>query len=433
MKNDLQGKKILIIGGINAIADLVELAHKRGIKVGVLDYNKNTYLKSIADYAYDMDALDVDGIVEIVREENYQGIISNFADSLMPYVNEVAQKTNLYTVFNEKQIKLSTDKMFFKQQCVKNGVLVPKQYDFSPDKIDEFSSTAFPVIVKPVDGSGSKGISVCRDVRELKEGYLLAVSQSRNRRVIVEQYLEGDEINLTYIAQDGDISLAAIHDRYFNAEQKSQIRVPDVYIYPSKYVDLFIDKYNDVVIRMLKNMGVKNGSLFMQAFVVGDQVYIYEAGMRLNGCKTYQILEVENKYNSLEHLMNYSLTGSMGEKVIFDPHFKRWYATLNVVGKPGAEKIRFNKIERLQSKEWIISIARSYFDGETIPQNSGGTLVQLVARIHLYADTKKVLLERIQETYDLLDVTDAYGENALCAQHSVYDLRKNLNYDLSYR
>ena len=248
--------------------------------------------------------------------------------------------------------------------------------------------------------------------------------------MIVEQYLPYDEINLTYIAQDGDIQLAAIHDRYFNTEQKSATKAPDLYIYPSRYTDLFLEKYNDLVINMLRGIGIKNGSLFIQAIIKDSKLYCYEAGMRLNGCKTYQILEYENDYNTQEHLMQFALTGSMGAHTQFNPKMKRWYATLNVLGEPGATIARYEGIEELETYPWLIHIARRYTEGQTIPADSAGTLVQDTTRIHVVADTKEELIQRIDKVNELYKLIDPNGRNIILTPHDLKEVYAGLTYDL---
>ena len=168
----------------------------------------------------------------------------------------------------------------------------------------------------------------------------------------------------------------------------------------------------------------------MQAVVWGEQIYFYEAGMRLNGCKTYQILEVENGYNTFEHLMQYALTGSMGQHCQFNARFNRWYATWNVVGKPGmvCEKIIGKEI--IDSYPWVIWISQRYGPGEIIPESAKGTLLQLVSRIHVLGETKEELLAHIDTLQKQYHVKDAAGQDVLMVPHDVNDIRVRLDYEL---
>ena len=430
MKTDLRGKKLLLVGGLNNTVDLIDLAHRNGVTVGVADYNHGTLAKSLADYAFDVNAYDEDAMAKLIEEEHFDGVITAFNERLGPIVRKLADRVGMTAPFTVEQLKMSTNKKYFKHTCQKYGVPVPKEYTVKCIEDIDHQQIDYPVIIKPVDSASSVGVTPCFNAEELKEGFRNAVAHSKTKDAIVEQYVPYDEINMTYIAQDGDIQLAAIHDRYFNTEQKSATKAPDLYIYPSRYTDLILDKYNDLIIGMLKGIGVQNGSLFIQAVVHGTQLYCYEAGMRLNGCKTYQILEYENDYNTFEHLMELALTGSMGEKVQFNPKFKKWYATLNVLGIPGTTIAEVRGEKALNTYPWLIHIARRDGVGHTIPADSAGTLVQDTTRIHVMADSKEELMERIDKVNELFQMLDQDGNSVLLKPHDTKEVLAGLDYDL---
>lgn len=428
---NVEGKKLMLIGGLQGTADLLNLCHRNGAILGVTDYNKDTYMKKIADEAFDVNAMDVPELIKLCQEQGYSGVITEYVDRLLPIAADVADGISAYSPFTKEQIRMSADKEFFKKTCLKYGVPVPRLYEIhSEDDIDKDDSIEYPVLVKPVDNSSSRGLVICSNADELKVGLKLAKESSHSGRVIVEAYLPYDEINATYIAQDGDIQLAALHDRYFNESQEGVMKVPDLYVYPSRHTELYYEKINASVINMLKEIGIKNGSLFLQAVVHNGNVYFYEAGMRLNGCKTYEILEYENKYNTLEHLMFYCLTGSMGKHQDFNARFKKWYATWNVIGIPGMTCARFENENVLESYPWLINIGKKYVEGEKIRDNSAGTLIQLVARIHIIADTKEELLERLEHTHKLFNVYNEAGESIILPGHNIDELRARIDYEL---
>lgn len=430
LDKNVKGKKLLLVGGLHTTADLVELAHRNGVKIGVADYNKNTYLKQIADYAYDVNAYDEDAMVKLCEDEKIDGIITAFNERLGTVVRKLGERVGLPFPFTVEQMKMSTNKKYFKHTCMEYGVPVPKEYVIESIEDIYKKDIDYPVIIKPVDSASSVGVSPCFTPLDLEQGFEKAKTASKSGDVIVEQYLPYDEINLTYIAQDGDIQLAAIHDRYFNTEQKSAIKAPDLYIYPSRYTDIILEKYNESIIHMLRSIGIKNGSLFIQAVIKGEQLYCYEAGIRLNGCKTYQILEYENNYNTFEHLMQFALTGSMGEHVQFNPKFKRWYATLNVLGEPGATIAKYEGEKELYTYPWMIHIAKRYKEGETIPADSAGTLEQDTTRIHVVADTKEELMRRIDKVNELYKLINPEGKNIILKPHDTNEVLKGLNYEL---
>ena len=430
IKENLNGMKLLLVGGLNNTVDIINLAHRNGVTVGVADRDHGTLAKSMADYAFDIDAYDEDAMAKLIQEEHFDGLITAFNERLGPIVRKLADRVGMYTPYTVEQLQMSTNKKYFKHTCQKYGVPVPEEYVIESIFDIDSKEIIYPVIIKPVDAAASVGVVPCFNANELKTGFERARSKSKCGDVIVEQYVPYDEINMTYIAQDGDIQLAAIHDRYFNTEQKSATKAPDLYIYPSRYTDLILDKYNEKIIEMLKGIGVQNGSLFIQAVVHGEQLYCYEAGMRLNGCKTYQILEYENDYNTFEHLMLLALTGTMGEKVQFNPKFKKWYATINVLGIPGTTIAKVTGEAALNSYPWLIHIARRDGVGHTIPADSAGTLVQDTTRIHVMADIKEELMRRIDKVNELYQLIDPEGRNIILKPHDTAEVLAGLDYDL---
>ena len=430
LRADLRGKKLLLVGGLNNTVDLIDLAHRNGVTVGVADYNKGTLAKSLADHAHDVNAYDEDLMAELIEREHYDGVITAFNERLGPVVRKLADRMGMPAPFTVEQLQMSTNKKYFKHTCMEYDVPVPREYEVKSLEDIRTQDITYPVIIKPVDSASSVGVTPCADEAELEAGFQKAIKASKSGDVIVEQYVPYDEINMTYIVQDGDIQLVAIHDRYFNTEQESATKAPDLYIYPSRYTDLILEQYNDKIINMLQGIGIRNGSLFIQAVVHGDQLYCYESGMRLNGCKTYQILEYENDYNTFEHLMELALTGSMGEKVSFDPKFKHWYATLNVLGIPGKTIAEVRGEKALNTYPWLIRIARRDGVGHTIPPDSAGTLVQDTTRIHVVADTKEELMRRIDKVNELYQMLDKDGNSVLLKPHDTKEVLAGLDYEL---
>ena len=114
---DLRGKKLLLIGGINTTADLVDLAHRNGVQIGVADYNKGTLLKSLADYTHDISIYDEEAVVKLIEEEGYDGVISAFNEGLGPVNRRIAERIGRWAPMTVEQLQMSTNKKYFKHTC----------------------------------------------------------------------------------------------------------------------------------------------------------------------------------------------------------------------------------------------------------------------------------------------------------------------------
>ena len=433
MKSTLAGKRMLLLAGTNLTIEAIQKAQEMGIWVAVTDYNKDTPAKKIADAAFDVSTTDLDALEALCREQKIDGIFTNWIDAMLPWGAKICERMGFPYPYTLEQIDEYTEKEMFKNLCLKHNVPVPAQYtlsDYSSD--EELDKIVFPVIIKPVDSSGSRGISVCYDKDSLTEGIAKAKQYSRSGNIIIEQYIDQDEITVNYVIEDGDVMLTSVHDRYFNTEQEGVIKTPDIYIYPSKYTDTYLKEVDPLVTAMLRKTGLRNGSLFMQACVKDGKVYFYETGMRLNGCKIYHLVDADSDYNALERLIHFAMTGSMGKPGIrekINPRFKAWYSTMSLLARPGT----IESVEGLETiSQWpeILTVSPWHFKGDVITPEMRGTLPQTIVRISLKGDTKEALLDTIKRVYETVKVFDTNGEDMLLTPHDLDDLRQNMNYEL---
>src|SRR5699024_6774274 len=136
-------------------------------------------------------------------------------------------------------------------------VPVPVEYD--SQKPEDMSKLSYPVLVKPSDGSGARGVAICKNEEEFKENYQLALEISKNKRVLVEEYVVGEEVTIFYLLLDGEMYLTAMADRHMGSSGEDQIPLPVLYTFPSKYLSHFQDELNSKVKRAIQSLGLKTG------------------------------------------------------------------------------------------------------------------------------------------------------------------------------
>jgi len=173
MYKNLKNKKLLLLGGINHAIEIIKTAQKMGVKVYVADYNQNTQAKKLADKSFDISTTDIDLLVDLCKKENINSIITGFIDSMLPYCEELCGRLNLPFWANKDQINISINKNEFKKTCEKYNIPLAKDYSHmfhnNTFNDDDLSKIIYPVIVKPVDNSGSRGVYVCNNINELQK------------------------------------------------------------------------------------------------------------------------------------------------------------------------------------------------------------------------------------------------------------------------
>ena len=311
MKREFENKKLLILGGVKEACDIVEHAQRMGAYVIVLDYYENSPAKKNADEGVLIDATNIDAIVEYCKKNQVDGVTTGFVDFLMPICYEVCKKLGLPYYATPKMIEMATNKVDFKNTCQEFNIPVPNTYLIGNSISREiFEKISYPVFVKPLDASGSRGAGVCFGKDELIKQFEEAINYSPSNNAIIEDYITGREFLLDYIAVDGEFRLLSMFDRYMSADRSSAINFSNVSICPSKAVDNYLKNVNDKVINMFKKNGFTDGLIFLQGYSDGEEITFYEMGCRLGG-SFYNLEQECLGVNPVDMIIRYALSGKM--------------------------------------------------------------------------------------------------------------------------
>ncbi|MBP5562818.1 MAG: hypothetical protein J6X51_02145 [Bacteroidales bacterium] len=411
--NELKNKKLLILGSRNIHCDIVRKARQMGIYTVVTDWNdpKDSPAKLIADEYWNVSLMAYDELSKLIREHHIDGVLTGFSETYLFAYQHICMMNNLPCYATKEQLEMVTHKDTFKKMCIENGVPTVPQYEIlSFNK--SLLSTSNKVIFKPVDNGGSRGICVCDAQEKFDDCYQYALSFSSQKKVIIEKYMECDDVSLEYKIQDGNVSLSSICDRYIYTTSNGG-SMTSCLIYPSKYVNLYLQEMNDKVIRMFNNVGLKNGVLFMQAFVDGDSFYFYEMGYRLSGGRHYIFTENQNQSSALEQLINFAITGKMAEYDISErdnPCFKNICSQIGLLCK--SRKIKKIKgVDVLRQKKEIIDVSINYKEGDTIGLE--GTTAQIFGVVHCVVKDLQELHEIKKFIFENIHVFDENSEDII--------------------
>lgn len=315
MGKEFEGKKILILGAIKLICDMVERAQALGAYVVVADYYEDSPAKKVADEAVLIDATDVDALVKYCRENKIDGVTTGFIDALMPACYEVCKQLGLPYYATPKMLSMSTNKIDFKETCIEYALPVPRTYLIGKELSGSvFSELSFPVFVKPLDSSGSRGAGVCYTAEEVSAQFEQAKKFSPTDTAIIEDYITGTEFLLDYIAVDGEFRLLSMFDRYMCDDRDSARNYANISMAPAKQLNHYLSDINDKVIEMFRSLGFRDGLIFMQGHTDGSKITFYEMGCRLGG-SFYKLEQECIGLNPIDMVIRYALTGKMVEDI----------------------------------------------------------------------------------------------------------------------
>ena len=391
--------------------DIVDAAKSLGVYTIVTDWydSDRSPAKLICNERWDISTTDYDELFKRIKDENIDGILTGFSDSyLMPY-QHLCELTGLPCYATKEQFEWSLDKKTFKEKCRKYGVPVVPEY--AVENFDKsIISETHRVIIKPVDNSGSRGIYICGNPEDFDEKLKDSLEFSEKKQVVIERYMDCDDVSFEYKIQDGEVTLTAICDRYIY-KTPDEGSITSSLIYPSKYTDVYMSDVDKRVRRMFEAEGLKNGVLFMQAFAENDNFYFYEMGYRLSGGRHYIFTKNQNDESALEELINFAITGKMSDRRIADianPCFKDVCSQLSII----CESDKIAKIEgwkEIVEMPQVIDAMKTFKEGDVVGKQ--GTTASIFARLHIVVKNLGEL-EAIKSTvYSILKVKNEIGEN----------------------
>lgn len=407
---DLSGKRLLVLGGKAASVNVVQSAHQLGIETYVTGIDEGGQAKDIADHTFLVGSEEYDKLIQIIKENQIDGVMTGSAEFQIQHMIKLCAKAGLPCYATEKQWNATQDKRNFKDLCKRFGV--PGVPEFSPKDI--LTDNDFPVIVKPVDGCSSIGISVCRNNDELQAAKQKALEASATKKIIIEKYIENGGLThvIKYVVVDGKFYMEIMGDRYV----LNNGLITAITFFPSKNTNLYLDSIDSKVKDMFLSIGYDNGVFFFQALPDGNDIYVYEMGLRTGGGMTYKITEATCGNNDLEMLINYALTGKMcdeQETVSIDPYLKgKQAASLAIPLKTGtiANVIGTDSIYQM---EGIVNYTHFCDVNDTILPKHINTLSQLFGRIMIVRNSKRELFESLKLIRDTISVLDSNGEEMI--------------------
>ncbi len=414
---EFEGKKLLILGANPETIPLVEVANRMGIKTIVTSNRPEDPAKKYAWKAYDIDGMDVPGLVALAQKEAVNGVLVGVADILVPVYCKVCEAMNLPCYATQEIVEVFSYKDVFKATFERYGVHgIPDFYLDESMNPEDIANICFPVMIKPVDGYSGLGMTVCYGPEEIAGAVKKALSFSKKKRFIVEKYMTCDDVGIYYTFKNGYCSLSCIFDRYTTSEQPGLSRVSLGGIYPSKHIGDYYERMHENAVRLFEAIGIKNGVLLLQAFYENGEFYVYDTGFRFQGEAPHLLMKAIHGFDQREMLIRYALTGSEGTidlKKEDDAGFRgKFAATVWFLLKEGVIA-SIKGLRETENDDSVVANIQRFREGDEVKSDWVGTEKQVLTRLYIVCDTKKELKERIDYYRKHIKVVDVHGNDML--------------------
>jgi biotin carboxylase len=410
-------KKLIILGGNPETAILVNIAMSMGIYTIVIDMGKDSPAKRNADKSYDLDVFEVDKVVQIAIDNNVDGVLVGVADILVKPYKAICDKLNLPCYATEKAVEAFCSKDGYKLYSERYNVQdIPGIYLSRDSKIEKSDNLEYPLMIKPVDNGGGVGMKICRNDKEFKESVITALKFSKKGVVLIERYMDCDDMAAYYTFKDGIPYLSATYDRITTKNQGNASPVGIGAIYPSKYTTSFVEDVHPKLCAFFKALDIQNGILNLQFFVENNNFYSYDPGFRLQGEAPHIHIAKINGFDHRKMLINFALTGVFGDEDFADKNdhlFRGKTASTIWILLNHGTITSLEGLDEIKADDDVVFIMERFKQGDVVKEEWVGTERQVFARIYVVTDSVNELNEKIDNFQNKLKVTSDKGENMI--------------------
>lgn len=323
-------KKLMLLGGLRYLLPVIEEAHKLGTYVITADYLPDNIAHKYSDEYCNVSIIDKDAVLKEAQRLQIDGILSHAVDPGVVTAAYVAEQMGLPFQCSYKTACILQDKHLFRKFLSDNGFNCPnaKGYNNVQDALKDVDYFNWPVIVKPVDSAGSKGVTMVEEKEKLQEAIEYALSESHNGYFIIEDFLEkqGFSAGSESFVVDGKLLYNGFYDQYFDKNAKNPY-TPSAEVWPSIMEQKYQEEIKSELQRLFTLLGVTTG-LFNVEFRVctNGKAYLMEVSPRAGGNRLAEMLNYAADVNINEAETRKALGLSIEN--MHEPNYKGHFAIL---------------------------------------------------------------------------------------------------------
>ncbi|SHM26273.1 Biotin carboxylase [Fibrobacter sp. UWR3] len=286
-------KKLMILGGSRYAIPVIDAAHKLGLYAITADYLPYNVAHKFSDQYVNVSIIEKEKVLKVAQELQIGGVVSFACDPGVVTAAYVAEKMGLPFQGSYKSTSILQDKGLFRRFLKENGFNVPhaKSYSDKNAPLADIDFFTWPVIVKPVDSAGSKGVTKVNKPEELPAAIDTALGGSHNGHFIIEDFLtfDGFHSSADPFTVDGKLVFSTYSDQLFDKEADNPY-TPALIIWPSSMKKANQEYLDKEIQRLMMLLGMKTGIYNIESCVgIDGKPYIMEVSPRGGGCKIAEL------------------------------------------------------------------------------------------------------------------------------------------------
>ena len=398
-------KTVLFVGAGRHQRRAIQRAKELGLRVAAVDRNPDALGLAEADIARVVDYADADAVLKALGRVKLEGVLTVSADSAVPVVAAIAERGGLPGIGVETA-HLMTHKVAMRRRLADAGVPQPRFAALRrlSERRRALDEVGVPAVLKPADSGGQRGVFRVDSMDDVEAHLHEAISTSPTGEAILEEFVDGTEMNGIVIARNGEPMPLTLSDR---------LRPPGIgfgvgwiHVYPATVYGHQLEESERIAAYAVKALGLENGIAFPQLIASPDgRVAMVECAARIPGGQMADLVRHAVGVDLVEVQLRFALGEDLPDALV-RPRFEQPLAIRFLTAEPGplptGRVVRVGSLEKVLAFPGVVQ-AETYLQvGETVrPVRLDGDRRGYVIAV---ADTNLVALERAEAAARLVDV-----------------------------
>lgn len=332
-------KKLMLLGGIRYLLPVIKAAHEQGYYVITADYLPGNIAHKFSDEYVNVSIIDKDVVLRVAQEKQIDGIMSFGVDPGVVSAAYVQEKMRLPSFGPYESVCILQNKDRFRAFLAEHGFNVPKAkgYENVIDALADKDTLDYPVIVKPTDSAGSKGVSRVDKPEKLEAAVSYAFDKSLSGHIIIEEFIEkqGCSSDTDSFSADGKLKFVSFNAQYFDAKAANPY-TPAAYTWPSTYTKEQEAYLTSEIQRLITLLGMKTNIYNIETRIGTDgKPYIMELTPRGGGNRLCEMLRYATGVDMIT-AMTRSIVGDSVPDVEQKPYNGHWAEVILHADKAGS-------------------------------------------------------------------------------------------------
>lgn len=304
-------KKLMLLGGMRYLVPVIEAAHKLGVYVITCDYLPNNIAHKYSDEYCNVSILEKDKVLEKAKELKIDGILSFACDPGVVTAAYVAEKMGLPSSGPYESVEILQNKGKFRKFLTENNFNVPvaKQYTDIETALNDTEMFNWPVIVKPTDSAGSKGVTKVEEKDKLKDAINYALKFSHSNEFIIEDFLEkvGDSSDCDSFSIDGKLKFVSFSAQKFD-ENCENPYTPAAFTWPASISKIHQEELTNEIQRLLTLLNMKSSIYNIETReCTNGKAYIMECSQRGGGNRLAEMIRYMTGVDMITNIVKSAL------------------------------------------------------------------------------------------------------------------------------